>query len=176
MGRGSSRPVRVAPCRSVGERISDPDRGRRSRTCRRSSGGRIARTSSRNRRSWARRSRRVGSWTIKQRLRERGVEPDECYTLGPRHDRMRPDIAIEVVWTSGGIDKLDVYRGLDVPEVWFWRDGSIEIWVLEAERYQRRAHSSVLVDRDVVRLAEFVTVEGHSAAQRRYVDVLRAGR
>jgi hypothetical protein len=28
-----------------------------------------------------------------------------------------PDIAIEVVWTSGGIDKLEVYRGLDVPEV-----------------------------------------------------------
>jgi hypothetical protein len=35
-------------------------------------------------------------------------------------ERDRPDIAIEVIWTSGGIDKLEVYRKLGVREVWYY--------------------------------------------------------
>ncbi|MEG4506483.1 Uma2 family endonuclease [Microcoleus sp. F6_B4] len=34
-----------------------------------------------------------------------------------------PDLAIEVVFTSGGIDKLQLYKRLGIPEVWFWEDG-----------------------------------------------------
>jgi hypothetical protein len=31
-----------------------------------------------------------------------------------------------VIWTSGGIDKLEVYRRLRVREVWIWKSGRIE--------------------------------------------------
>jgi Uma2 family endonuclease len=34
-----------------------------------------------------------------------------------------PDLAIEVVFTSGGPNKLARYKALGVPEVWFWEDG-----------------------------------------------------
>lgn len=48
-----------------------------------------------------------GSWTLKDEAVARGVEADECYILGdPEADR--PDLAIEVIWTSGGLDKLDL--------------------------------------------------------------------
>lgn len=114
-----------------------------------------------------------GSWAIKQRLRERGAEPDECYTRGPGHNEERPDIAIEVVWTSRGIDKLEVYRGLDVPEVWFWQDGRLETWHLVGERYEQRERSAVLPELDVQQLAAFVAPRGHTAAQRRYLQALR---
>lgn len=52
----------------------------------------------------------VGSWTLKDSDEERGAEPDECYLIGraPESDDDRPDFAIEVVWTSGGIDRLEV--------------------------------------------------------------------
>jgi len=40
----------------------------------------------------------------------------------------------EVVWTSGGIDKLEIYRRLGVGEVWRWKDSRIEIHVLQGER------------------------------------------
>lgn len=116
-----------------------------------------------------------GSWTIRKRLRERGAEPDECYTRGPDHSELRPDIAIEVVWTSGGIDKLEVYRGLDVPEVWFWRDGRLEVWRLAGERYELHDRSTVLPELDVQRLAGFVTWRGHTEAQRRWLRALRGG-
>ena len=64
-----------------------------------------------------------GSWTIRQRRKKSGVEPDECYVPGPRGSRKFPDIALEVVWTSGGLDKLAVYYRLEVPEVWVWEKG-----------------------------------------------------
>jgi Uma2 family endonuclease len=47
-----------------------------------------------------------GSWTLRSEARKRGVESDECYTLGvPQARPERPDIAVEVVWTAGGLDK-----------------------------------------------------------------------
>lgn len=63
----------------------------------------------------------AGSWTLKNPEVERGAEPDECYTLGPK--KAVPDLAIEVAWTHGGLDKLDIYAELGVGEVWFWRKG-----------------------------------------------------
>ena len=68
----------------------------------------------------------VGSWTLENETAQRGVEPDECYCLRENASREapdRPDLAIEVIHTSGGISKLDVYRKLAVPEVWIWKGG-----------------------------------------------------
>src|SRR5262245_55305786 len=63
-----------------------------------------------------------GSWTIRKKRRRGGLEPDKCYVLG-NESKKRPDLAVEVVATSGGIDKLEVYCKLEVPEVWFWHAG-----------------------------------------------------
>ena len=57
-----------------------------------------------------------GSTTFRRQAKEQGLEPDECYCLGGKL-RDVPDIAIEVVLSSGGIDKLPIYAGLGVPEV-----------------------------------------------------------
>jgi Uma2 family endonuclease len=77
-----------------------------------------------------------GSWTLKKKRAKRGAEADECYTVNRRavSDRDRPDIAIEVVWTSGGIDKLEVYRKLGVREVWYYERGSLRFFALRGER------------------------------------------
>lgn len=58
--------------------------------------------------------------------RERGAEPDECYVFGEDPDPERPDLAIEVIWISGGMNKLEIYRALGVAEVWHWRRGRID--------------------------------------------------
>ena len=92
--------------------------------------------------------RGFGSWTLKQRLKHRGVEPDECYVVGEHRSRF-PDLAIEVVWTSGGIDKLEIYRGLGVREVWFWEDSALRILVLVKGQYVPRTKSTVLPTLDM---------------------------
>ena len=66
-----------------------------------------------------------GSATFRKEAAARGLEPDECYCLGELHEV--PDIALEIVITSGGLDKLEVYRGLGVQEVWFWQNQQMRI-------------------------------------------------
>jgi Uma2 family endonuclease len=88
----------------------------------------------------------VGSWTIKKKSAKRGAEPDECYIVGvPSLKGVKaPDIAIEVIWTSGGIDKLDVYRKLAVREVWIWHVDELAFHLLRGDKYVRALRSAVL--------------------------------
>lgn len=99
-----------------------------------------------------------GGWTLKQAPREAGIEPDECYLIGPDQSRDTPDLAIEVIWTSGGIDKLEAYRRLDVREVWFWKAGALTVYVLEgsAREYTQVAASVALPGLDVAQLCSFL--------------------
>jgi Uma2 family endonuclease len=113
-----------------------------------------------------------GSWTLKNARRARALEPDECYSLSLGRPAS-PDLAIEVVWTSGGIDKLEVYRGLGVREVWFWREGGIEISVLTGDQYEPRERSVLLPDLDLVELARHIDPENQTESVRRYRQALR---
>lgn len=63
------------------------------------------------------------------------VQADESYCLGG--SKPIPDLSIEVVFTSGGSDKLKRYLALDVPEVWFWQDGTLTLYHLRSDGYQR---------------------------------------
>jgi len=89
-----------------------------------------------------------GGWTLKHPPAEAGIEPDECYLVGDQDKRV-PDLAIEVVWTSGGIDKLEIYRRLGVPEVWFWKDDRIEVHVLAGDRFVPAVRSKLFSDLDL---------------------------
>lgn len=48
-----------------------------------------------------------GSTTFRKPAQERGLEPDECYCFGQLKEF--PDIGLEVIVSSGGIDKLSIY-------------------------------------------------------------------
>ncbi|HEU4408933.1 MAG TPA: Uma2 family endonuclease [Polyangiaceae bacterium] len=48
-----------------------------------------------------------GSWPLTSEPDESGLEPDECYILGPR-EKSRPDLAIEIAYSRGGLNKLEV--------------------------------------------------------------------
>ena len=111
-----------------------------------------------------------GSTTFRKQARERGAEPDECYVLGPLKDV--PDVAIEVVLTSGGIDKLEVYAGLGVPEVWFFEGGRFVLFRLDAGKYGEIARSTFLPELDHELLASFVDREDQTEAILAYRSAL----
>jgi Uma2 family endonuclease len=111
---------------------------------------------------------KYGSWTLESQESERGAEPDECYVFGEVAEPTRPDLAIEVVWTSGGIDKLEVYRKLGVREVWYWRRGTIQPYALRGERYEAIPTSEVLPGIDLLLLAGFLDRKTTSRAIREY--------
>jgi Uma2 family endonuclease len=96
----------------------------------------------------------LGSTTFRQETVARGIEPDECYCINC--EKPVPDIAIEVVVTSGGINSLEIYRGLKVPEVWFWEDNCFSLYCLDDGNYQAVATSRFLPQLDLSLLAGYV--------------------
>lgn len=112
-----------------------------------------------------------GSWTQK-RPPDRGLEPDECFVVGAR-TRPVPDLAIEVVWTAELGSKLEVYRGLGVPEVWVWDAGVIVVHALRDEGYVTRPSSELLPSLDLSLLATFVTRTDQITALREFRAAVR---
>jgi len=66
------------------------------------------------------------------------------------------NLAIEVVWTHGRIDKLDIYRQLGVAEVCYSRAGQIQPYALRGERYEPIGGSEVLPGLDLQLLTGFI--------------------
>ncbi len=84
-------------------------------------------------------------------------EPDEAYNLGSR--KPYPDLVLEVVITSGGIDKLEGYRRMGVAEVWFWEDGVLNLYGLrdDGSGYDQLNQSRLLPDLPLDLLCRYVT-------------------
>jgi Uma2 family endonuclease len=62
------------------------------------------------------------------------AQADESYCIGSV--KPIPDLSIEVVFTSGGTSKLERYKALGVPEVWFWEDGLLKLYHLRDGSYE----------------------------------------
>lgn len=116
----------------------------------------------------------AGSWTLKNEQAERGAEPDECYVLGDVEQSSAPDIAIEVIWTHGGIDKLEVYRKLAVREVWIWADGALSFHLLRGSRYVSAPRSELLPKLDPAQIARFMSEGTQTDAVRGLRRALRS--
>ena len=82
-------------------------------------------------------------------------------------------MAIEVVWTSGGIDKLEIYRRLGIAEVWIWQEGHIEIHALRADAYEQSVRSALFPDLDVALLASFLDRPTALQAVKAFREALR---
>jgi Uma2 family endonuclease len=117
-----------------------------------------------------------GSWTVRDAGVERGAEPDECYALGSFEGKSAPDIAIEVIWTSGGIDKLDVWRKLGAREVWFWNHGVLTFHILRGQRYVAAAKSALLPALDAALITECMGAATQPEAVKQLRRALRAAR
>ncbi|MGB3533808.1 MAG: Uma2 family endonuclease [Microcoleaceae cyanobacterium] len=96
----------------------------------------------------------LGSTTFRQQSVARGIEPDECYCINS--EKSVPDIAIEVVITSGGINSLEIYQGLKVPEVWFWQKSQFLLYSLQEDSYQKINRSQFLPKLDIEQLASYI--------------------
>jgi Uma2 family endonuclease len=90
----------------------------------------------------------TGSVT-QEREGEASVQADESYCIGVI--KPIPDLSIEIVFSSGGMNKLERYRVLGVPEVWFWEDGTLALYHLREHGYEliERSELPGLVDLDL---------------------------
>jgi Uma2 family endonuclease len=117
-----------------------------------------------------------GSTTFRNESKEHGAEPDECYRVGTlMKEGEVPDIVLEVIQSNPLLDKLVVYDGLDVPEVWLFRNGAFEIYFRGTEGYAQVERSHFLPDLDLSLIARLAQLEDQHAALMELRDLLRAG-
>jgi Uma2 family endonuclease len=96
----------------------------------------------------------TGSATLRKD-RRRGGEPDDSYIF--TRGQETTDLVIEASLSSGGIDKLDFFLPLEVPEVWIWQAGALHVFAFQHGAYEEAKASRFLPGLDltlVERLAE----------------------
>jgi Uma2 family endonuclease len=113
-----------------------------------------------------------GSTTFRQAAKARGLEPDECYCVDTLKEL--PDLAIEVNLTSGGVDKLDIYRGLGIPEVLFWQDRQLILYNLRGESYRAVTRSQFFPQLDLQLLAQYIRPQAQPEAVKEFLQAIRS--
>lgn len=117
----------------------------------------------------------TGSMTLESEAGLVKREADESYELA--QDRERPDLAIEVVITSGGIDKLEAYKRLSIPEVWFWENGNLSLYRLLSTggslSYQPITRSECLPGLDLVLLKCCIDLPNHIQAVKEFRQAIQ---
>ncbi|MBC7972366.1 MAG: Uma2 family endonuclease [Verrucomicrobia bacterium] len=94
------------------------------------------------------------------------AQADESYCFGAK--KPVPDLAVEVVITSGEPNKLKRYRALGVQEVWFWENGEISLYHLTPAGYQKANESQFVKGIDLDRLAKCAAIESRVQAVREF--------
>jgi len=95
----------------------------------------------------------MGSTTLKNPPLA-GKEPDTSYTFNSK--KSVPDLAVEVVFSSGTIADLEKYKYLRVGEVWFWLNDEIKFYRLVDSDYVEIKTSFCLSQLSSEFLSQFV--------------------
>ena len=116
----------------------------------------------------------TGSATLKSETKGSSKEPDLSYYFGEdRRERETPDLAIEVVFTSGTINKLEYYRRFNIAEVWFWEDGVFSLYQLNSEGYDRVDRSMLLPDLYIELLSQCLQMSEEKEALKLFSNAVR---
>ncbi|MFN7256860.1 MAG: Uma2 family endonuclease [Microcystis sp.] len=108
----------------------------------------------------------TGSVTLENEFEKVKKEGDKSYELGA--NSKRADLVIEVVVSSGGINKLEAYKRLQIPEVWFWTNDELLFYGLGNEGYEAVSKSQLLPSLDVGLLMRCINTENHAQALREF--------
>ncbi|MEH1868848.1 MAG: Uma2 family endonuclease [Nostoc sp.] len=114
---------------------------------------------------------RRGGFTLEEPGYASGT-PAESYSIGT--EKEVPDIVIEIIVTSGSINRKELYKPKKVPEVWFWKSNSIEIFRLsEQGEYEQVNRSGFFPDLDPALLLNYIAMPDQYDAVVEFEQVIR---
>ncbi len=112
-----------------------------------------------------------GQATMRQAMKKAGAEPDDAWCIG--EPKKFPDLVFEVALTTG-INKLEIYRRMNVAEVWFWRKNQMEIYFLNRSgEYVRIQSSGLLPDLDLALITRCLGMSSWRDARKKFRAALR---
>ena len=115
----------------------------------------------------------VGSATRRGKEKGTSFEPDESYYLGEK--KANPDLAIEVILTSGSLQKLEKYRRFEILEVWLWETNQLKLYQLQPNGYVEVPRSQLLPDLDLDLLVRCVQIPSRLEAMRTFMAAIQHG-
>lgn len=114
---------------------------------------------------------RRGGFTLEEPGYASGT-PDESYSIGT--EREVPDIVIEILVTSGTINRKELYKPKKVPEVWFWKSNEIKIFRLsESGEYEEVNRSGFFPNLDPVLLLHYIAMSDQYDAVVEFEQAIR---
>lgn len=112
-----------------------------------------------------------GGFTLEEPRYASGT-PDESYCIGT--DKETPDIVIEIIVTSGTINRKQLYKPKKVPEVWFSKSNEIKIFRFsEQGEYEEVDRSSFFPDLDKALLLQYIAHPDQYDAVQEFVQAIR---
>jgi Uma2 family endonuclease len=112
----------------------------------------------------------VGSATRRGEEKGTSFEPDESYYFGTKKEQ--PDLAIEVILTSGNLRKLEKYRRFQIPEVLLWEDNQLQVYCLGTDNYNLVDQSQLLPKLDLDLLIRCVQIPSRLEAMKIFMKAL----
>ena len=98
--------------------------------------------------------------------------PDESYCIDSNKET--PDIVIEVIVTSGTINRKELYKPKKVPEVWFWKSNQIKIFRLNTTgEYEEVNRSGFFPNLDLALLLQYIGHPDQYDAVAEFVQAIR---
>jgi len=115
---------------------------------------------------------KLGGFTLEETGYASGT-PDESYSIGRRKEV--PDIVIEIIVTSGTINRRDLYKPKRVPEVWFWKADQLRVFHLrESAEYVEVSRSEFFPNLDLALLLQYLGQADQYDAVRDFIQVVRS--
>jgi len=110
-----------------------------------------------------------GSFTHEREDLLRGLEPDQCYYLANfvkvRRKRQidlsldpPPDLAVEIEISRSLLDRMEIYRVLEIPEIWRFDGKKLLVHVLCDGRYEVQKRSQAFPEVAVGQLVRFMNI------------------
>lgn len=103
-------------------------------------------------------------------------QPDAQYCFNTEKDI--PDLAVEVIYSGGGITDLDKYQNLNVKEVWLWQNNELKIYWLVGSSWNQVDHSKSLEKLTKSLLNKHICqglTQGHLSIETKFVRELKTG-
>ncbi len=110
----------------------------------------------------------VGNATRESETKGASFEPDESYYIGDR--KPHPDLALEVVITSGNPRKLEKYKRFEITEVWFWENNQLALYRFRGEDYEKISTSELFPDLDIELLVRCVQMTSRLQARNEFIQ------
>lgn len=127
-------------------------------------------------------ARSLGALLLEREDLTRAVEPDSCFYI-QNESIVRgksiqlpadppPDLVIESDYTSSSLNKFNIYAAIGVPELWRYRQQTLEVYQLIGDNYKLSATSIAFPFLPIAEVANFIE-QSKTIGQRTAVRLFR---